>query len=65
MATIRILVVEDSLTVRKHLCEVLAADREFLHLRPGRVAVFFEQIGEFFEVQHGGLDRKSGIVNRK
>jgi two-component system chemotaxis response regulator CheB len=28
MATIRILVVEDSLTVRKHLCEVLAADRE-------------------------------------
>ena len=28
MATIRILVVEDSVTVRKYLCEVLAADRE-------------------------------------
>lgn len=28
MATIRILVVEDSVTVRKHLCEVLATDRE-------------------------------------
>ena len=28
MATIRILVVEDSLTVRKHLCEVLATDRD-------------------------------------
>jgi two-component system, chemotaxis family, protein-glutamate methylesterase/glutaminase len=29
MATIRILVVEDSITVRKHLCEVLATDRQF------------------------------------
>ena len=30
MAPIRILVVEDSVTVRRHLCEVLAADRELV-----------------------------------
>ena len=45
--------------------ESSAADGKFLHARGRGGAVFFQQSGELFQVQHVGANRKSLFANRK